>query len=499
PEPQPTVEPEPETIAKTDADYLQENPTRALLRIRAAQQPDTILRPWQKDSVKSMEVMGTYLGDGRVLTAGQVAKDATYIELSLPDGSKTAPAQIISYDPDINLAIIGVSHEKDQSIFEDRLALPLGEALRLGDKAEYWGVISGKDPLRIPISVKSGDTVDMMPRLMLQSPQSILKDESFGYPIVSEGKLVGLSSGFNAEQQTFSAINGELIARFLKREAQQAHSVPVLGISITPVDDPVMSRYLQLDEGESGVYLSEVSPLSAAQSAGLQPGDVILAVKDYKIDNQGQVQHPLYGRISVHALLRSLLPLGESLSLHIKRKGEEMDISVPLNRDAAEKAPIPSLKVKEQVRYIIHGGLLFQPLSTNYLDALKAAANGTLPEEFLTLKARSQELIDKGYQELSALSLVIPSPAVLGYESLAYCLVEQVNGKAVTSFDQLAQLLDEPTSNGITSISINKPPYTIYLKQADAQQSNDLIRRKAIPQLRQLNRNSTKDCNSAQQ
>lgn len=488
PEPkvEPTPPPAPEPIVKTDADFLQENPTRALLRVRAAQQADTILQPWQKDGVKSMEVMGIYLGDSLVLTAGQAAKDATYIELSLPDGSITVPAKVVSYDPDIQLALISVLNGKDKSIFEDRIALPLGDPMRLGDKAEYWGVISGKEPLRITINAKGGASADMMPRLMLQSPQSLPKDETFGYPIVRDGKLAALSSGFNPDQQAFSAINGELIKRFIDAEERIAHSVPVIGIGITPVDDPIMSKYLQLGEGESGVYLSEITPLSAAEGAGLQKGDVILAINDYKIDNQGTVQHPLYGRISVHALLRSMLPLGESLTMHLSRQGKRIDLNVPLNRDAAEKALIPTLQIGEQPRYIIHGGLLFQPLSTNYLEALKKAASSTLPEEYLTLEDRTPELLDKGYQELSGLTFVIPSPAVLGYEKLAYCLVEQVNGKAVTSFDELARLLDEPTSNGITSISINKPPFTIYLKQMDAQQSNDLIRRKAIPRLRQM-------------
>ncbi len=502
PAPEPVVEPQPEPqaelVVKTAADLLQENPTRALLRVRAAQQPNTILQPWQKGDVKNMELMGIYMGDGLVLTAGQVAQDATYIELSLPDGSKTVPAKLVSYDPDVQLALISVLNGKDKSIFEDRLALPLGEAMRLGDRAEYWGVISGKEPLRIPVHAKGGAVVELMPRLVLQSPQSLPKDETFGYPIVRDGKLVALSSGFNKDQQAFSAINGEMIKRFLDAEERTAHSVPVLGISLTPVDDPVMSKYLQLDASQSGVYLSDVSPIGAAHDADVQQGDVILAIDDYDIDNQGTVQHPLYGRISVQALLRSMLPLGESITLHISRKGELMDIKVPLTRIAADEALIPSLQVGEQPRYLIHGGLLFQPLSTNYITALQELAGGTLPEEFLTLKARSPELLDKGYKELTALTFVIPSPAVLGYEKLAYCLVEQVNGKSVTSFDELARLLDEPTANGITSISLNKPPYTIYLKQMDAEQSNDLIRRKAIPRLRQMQRYKNDTCNQAQ-
>lgn len=476
---------------KTAADYLQENPTRALLSVKSALQSYTMMRPWQKNDINNMQVMGVYLGDGLVLTAGQVANDPTYMEISLPDGSQTVPAKVISYDADLQLALVSVAHEKDASIFESRIALPLGEPLKVGDAAEYWGSVSGTEPLRIPITSKGSEaTGTTMPRIALQSPQSLPKGETFGYPIVREGQLVALSTGFNSDKQSFLGINAELIKRFVEAKASIGHKAPMLGLHLVKIDDPVMSKYLQLPEGRSGLYISKVDPLGAAAEAGLKAEDVILSIDGYEIDKQGTVQHPLYGRLGAQSLLRSIRPLGESVSLEISRMGELEKIEVKLTRVAAEKALIGELGVGERPRYLIHGGLLFQPLSRNYLNELQEAAKGNLPEEYLTLEDRNQKLIEEGYSELTALTYVIPSPAVLGYEKLGYCFVEKVNGKTVHSFDELAVLLDEPTANGITSISINKSPYTIYIKQKDAAASNDMIRRNAIPRLRQMKSNS---------
>lgn len=480
-------QPTPEPPEKTAADWLQENPTRALLSVKAALQSYTLMRPWQKNDINNMQVMGVYLGDGLVLTAGQVARDATYMEISLPDGSQTVPAQVVSYDADLQLALVSVAHEKDSSIFESRIALPVGDALKVGDHAEYWGSVSGTEPLRIPITSKGSEAAGTtMPRIALQSPQSLPKGETFGYPIVRDGKLVALSTGFNSDKQSFLGINAELIKRFIEAKASLGHKAPVLGITFTNIDDPVMSRYLLLPEGRSGLYISKVSPIGAAADAGLKAEDVILSIEGYQIDKQGTVQHPQYGRLGAQSLLNSIKPLGESISLEISRMGEVETIQVQLTRVAAQKALIGQMGVGERPRYLIHGGLIFQPLSKNYLSELQEAAKGNLPEEYLTLEERSKELMEEGYSELTALSYVIPSPAVLGYEKLGYCFVEKVNGKTVHNFDELAVLLDEPTANGITSISINKSPYTIYLKQKDAAASNDMIRRSAIPKLRQM-------------
>ncbi len=490
PEPKldPIPEPEPEPVVASPAELLQENPTRALLRVNAAQQKENMLRPWQKESVNYMQTMGVYLGDGLVLTAGQVAQNATYIELRLPDDTLIVPAKVVSYDPDINLALVSVLNEKDAAIFSNRIALPLGNPLHTGDKAEYWGSIAGQDPLRIPVEAKGSSSSQLMPRLLLQSPQNRPKDETFGYPIVRDGKLVALSSGFDTDKQSFIAINGELIKRFVSAEPSISNSVPVLGIGASNVNDPVMNKYLQLDESQGGLYISEVNPIGAAQNAGLQKDDVIIAINDLSVDKQGTIQHPSYGRLDARILLRSMAPAGESIKLSISRQGETMDIDIPLDREAADKALIPTMAVGEQARYLIHGGLLFQPLNRDYINALQAAANGNLPEELLALNDMTEDMLEKGYTELTGLTYIIPCPAMLGYEKLAYCLVEQVNGKPVRSFDELATLLDEPTENGITSISINKAPYTIYLKQKDAGTSNDLIRRSGIPRLRQMKR-----------
>lgn len=468
--------PEPAVLESIDT-------TLCLLEVAATHQDYNLVRPWEKDDISENRYMGVYLGDGKVLTYGDAAKAATYIELRLPDGSQPVPAKVIRYNRDLNLALLTVTHEADASLFANRKPLELGSALSIGAQAEFWGSVQGVAPARIPVTVESSDNgPDNMLSLTLKAAAPIPSgNNTRGLPIVQDGKLCALTSGYDQENLVFSAINAELIQRFLTLEHAEA---PTLGLCFSKVDDPVFRRYLKLDDKQGGLYIWEVIPDSAAQAAGLQKGDVLTAIGDLPIDTQGRCRHPLYGTIEASAILRGLKPVGEHLTLTICRNGEQQTLNVSLNRDALDNHLIGQQQAGEPPRYIVYGGLLFQPLTAQYLETVMQAARGSLPLQFLELEDRDAELKAEGRKELVALTLVIPTPATLSYEDCSFCLVEKVNGKVCTDFAHFAELLDEPTESGLITLSLNKPPYTIALNRDLAETCNRALQAQAIPHLR---------------
>ncbi len=458
-------------------------PSSSLVEVTATVQDYNLLRPWEKQEGSTTQAMGVYLGDGKVLTNGVSVRAATYVEISLPDHSRRAAARVLRVDPDLNLALLSVAREQDADLFDSRVAQTVGEPLRLGDTAELWSIIRGVIPVELSVTAESGTEGSTIPRLQMQSAQPMPQGIAAGLPVVKEGKLVALSTGYHPQTQTFTCTNAEMIRRFLSRGEDDAVGTPVLGARFIGLDDPVFREYLKLQPEQGGLYLGHVKPGGAAEGAGLQEGDVVMAIDGTPVDTQGRCQHPLYGLVSAKSLVHSIKSVGEHLTLTISRDGQVQDIDVPLNRDAIEKALLGEDKPGVQPRYIMWGGLLFQPLTSTYLQALRATAKG-LPLPFLEIDRREKELREKGYKELVALTLVIPTPATLGYDSLGFCLVEAVNGEPVYSFSEFARKLDAPTPDGIVELQLNKPPYRIYLDRQTVEKSNDIIRRSAIPRLR---------------
>lgn len=466
-------------------------PARSLLDISTTRQDYNRLRPWEKANPSSGSFMGVYLGQGRVLTVGRAARAATYMEIALPDQSRRVTARVLKYDEGLELALLTVEHPEDASIFDSMPALEIGSPLSLGQSAELWSLVQGVTPVSTGLVAESADEGARFPQLSMRSEKPLPSGVSVGLPILKEGRIVGLITGVDNRDQSVNCVNAELISRFLDASTPHGDSTPVVGVSFAELDDPIFAKYLKLSPEQGGLYVNEVMPGSAAQAAGIRKGDVLTSIDGLQLDKLGRCKHPLYGLISAQEVIRSLKPLGQQISLGISRDGQQLELPVQLNRDAVDKSLFGVELPGVAPRYIMWGGLLFQPASSTYLQELENRAH-SLPLPILSLKDREQELMAEGRTELVLLTLVIPTPATLSYDTLGFCLVEKVNGKRIHNFAEFAELLDTPTPDGLVELTLNRSPYTIHIDRQTAEAANDLIRRRAIPRLRQMGGSSGK-------
>lgn len=443
------------------------------------------LMPWEKQQASSARLNGVYLGQGRVLTLGSSMALANYVEISLPDSSKTVTARVQRFDTDLNLALLVVDNLEDATIFETRVPLDLGTPMSRTAKAELLCTLNGTQSVAIPLQGEIGTADKGLPRLQMRADQAVPGNYSHGAPVVKDGRLVGLSAGYNSSSRQVKVINADLIARFLNADGTTPCGVPLMGVSLAELTDPVFRRYLKLAEDRTGVYLCDVEPTGAAAAAGLQKGDVLTSVEGLSIDNRGRCNLPAYGLLDVTTVVRYLKPLGQTMRLTYSRDGQEHEVEMPLNRDAEEKALIRTEVSGVAPRYLVWGGLVFQPLTTNYLEALKTEAKA-LPIEFLKLEDEEAALQERGYRELTALTLVVPTKATLGYDSCNFCVVEKVNGREVHTFDEFVACLNEPTESGMVELSINKAPYRIYMERSAAEAANAEMKRAGILKLSRL-------------
>lgn len=443
------------------------------------------LMPWEKQQASSARLNGVYLEQGRVLTLGSSMALANYVEISLPDSSKTVTARVQRFDTDLNLALLVVDNLEDATIFETRVPLDLGTPMSRTAKAELLCTLNGTQSVAIPLQGEIGTADKGLPRLQMRADQAVPGNYSHGAPVVKDGRLVGLSAGYNSSSRQVKVINADLIARFLNADGTTPCGVPLMGVSLAELTDPVFRRYLKLAEDRTGVYLCDVEPTGAAAAAGLQKGDVLTSVEGLSIDNRGRCNLPAYGLLDVTTVVRYLKPLGQTMRLTYSRDGQEHEVEMPLNRDAEEKALIRTEVSGVAPRYLVWGGLVFQPLTTNYLEALKTEAKA-LPIEFLKLEDEEAALQERGYRELTALTLVVPTKATLGYDSCNFCVVEKVNGREVHTFDEFVACLNEPTESGMVELSINKAPYRIYMERSAAEAANAEMKRAGILKLSRL-------------
>ena len=234
---------------------------------------------------------------GLVLTNHHVIDNSTRIVVTLSD-QRSIDATVIGSDPGTDIALLELEEA------DNLTQMPLGdsESLRVGDF-----VLAIGNPFGLAHTVTSG-IVSALGRSItretrregrpspiedfIQTDASINPGNSGGALVNMRGELVGVPSnilsrsgdnagiGFAIPTSIASEIMRQLVAFGEVRRGR-------LGVVVGGVDQELADT-LGLDEA-AGAIVTEVIPDSAAEKAGIEPGDVIVRINDKKIENSSDL------------------------------------------------------------------------------------------------------------------------------------------------------------------------------------------------------------------
>ena len=100
---------------------------------------------------------------------------------------------------------------------------------------------------------------------------------------------------------------------------------------------------------------------------GLHVGDIVTAVANNEIDQNGNYVDPLYGKIEFTNLLTAHAYAGDVVPFRIQRNGKPIQLNVTLEHRDAKNYVSPPYNLDQPPRYYVLGGLIFQELSRQYL------------------------------------------------------------------------------------------------------------------------------------
>lgn len=235
--------------------------------------------------------------DGYILTNSHVIRDgqANSIEVVFNDGEK-AKAELLWNDTTLDLAVIKadrsgltpveIGDSEEVTVGDKAIAIgnPLGMDLQ---STLTSGYISG---LNRSITLANGMQMDGF----IQTDAAINPGNSGGALLNAEGKLVGINTAKAGEGEGIGfAIPINLAMPIVDQIVQTGAYEPVLlGISGIDVGRYKMAVGQDLPVNE-GVVIMEVQNNSPADAAGLQRGDIITAIDDYKTPNMNQLKKAL--------------------------------------------------------------------------------------------------------------------------------------------------------------------------------------------------------------
>ncbi|MDR2075380.1 MAG: DegQ family serine endoprotease [Desulfovibrio sp.] len=264
--------------------------------------------------------------DGYIVTNNHVIEEADAIRVSMGRVGKedTYEARLIGADPMTDLALIKIEASGlPFLVFGDSDALEVGEwVVAIGsplglDHTVTAGIISAKGR-----SIQSGPYDDF-----LQTDASINQGNSGGPLINMDGQVVGINTAIAHRAQGIgfaipSSMAQEIIATL--REHRKV-SRGWLGVTIQNVDEAT-AKALGLDKA-AGALVNSVLEGQPAEKAGIQSGDVILAINGREIED---TEHLL-------RVVAQLAP-GSRAALILWREGQRQTVSLTVEERGAAQA-----------------------------------------------------------------------------------------------------------------------------------------------------------------
>ena len=238
---------------------------------------------------------------GQVVTNNHVIAGATNITVTLYGQSSSLPAKLIGTDPTDDVALLQIENApanltpvtfgKSSSLQVGDAVIAIGNALGLSLKTPTVtsGIVSALGRTVQAGSPTSNAVEDLTS--MIQTDAAINSGNSGGPLVDSAGQVIGMdtavasSSAGNAPAQNIGfAIPSDRIISLLpqlRRGGTVSQPKAFLGVYITTLNSQLKSEYNFVPN--SGAVVMQVEPGSPAQIAGIQAGDVIVAIDGQKI------------------------------------------------------------------------------------------------------------------------------------------------------------------------------------------------------------------------
>jgi S1-C subfamily serine protease len=405
-----------------------------------AQQPDYLV-PWNPGNVGGGVGAGFVISGKRIMTNAHVVSNATFITV-VKEGDPTPwEARVLHVAHDCDLAILGVYDEK---FFEGTKPLEFGGIPELESTVSAYGYPIGGDRLSVTTGVVS--RIDFQPyshsevdsHLAIQIDAAINPGNSGG-PVMQNGKVVGVAfQGFSGAvaQNVGYMIPTPVVRRFLQDVEDGSYDRYMdLGATYFPILNPAKRKALGIEEPDRGVIIGSVFDGGPAQEK-LQPGDVILSVDGYKVYADGKID--LGGERTEMAEIFERKFKGDKVKLELLRDGAKQDLTIDLDRpwpfDMQARA------YDKRPRFVLVGGLLFQPLNRDFLDAQKDV--DTRLRYFFDFYVSDHLYRER--PEVIVLSEILKDPVNTYAAPFKGGIVDKINGQQIKSLDDVAAAFEQP-------------------------------------------------------
>lgn len=280
--------------------------------------------------------------DGYIVTNYHVIEGADQIDVTLND-NRTFQATVVGTDPNTDLALIKI--EGDEFPF-----IPMGNSddLKLGE----W-VLAVGNPFNLTSTVTAGVVSAKARKIgvyssresiesFIQTDAAINMGNSGGALVNVRGELIGINAALESPTGTYAGYGFAIPTTIVSKVVADLKEYGTVQRALLGIMGGDVSAMLQLEENKNkdfgtleGVYVTDVTDSGGALSAGIESGDIIVAINGKKVKTMTELQEV----IAQHRP-------GDKIKVSILRDKKSKDLTVELKNSQGNTEVVKDRKME---------------------------------------------------------------------------------------------------------------------------------------------------------
>ena len=408
----------------------------SMVKIYSVQNSPDYNNPWNMLGPVSVSGSGCIIKDRRILTNAHVISDQTLIQVRLHGQSRKYEAKVVAVSHEADLALLTVA---DKEFFKGIPALKFGSLPEIQQEAVVYGFPEGGDTLSITKGVISRTEhiyyAHSLIELLATQLDAAVNPGNSGGPVMIDDRIVGVVMGTRRDADNIGyMIPTPIIEHFLTDiEDGRYDGFPDDGIILQNMENEGLKKMYGFKDGQTGDLVRATVPGTPSQGK-LFPGDVILSVEGHPVADDCTVEFRPNERTSLKYYIQRC-HVGGDVEMTILRNGRENTIKLPLTQAWGNSRLVPMTRYDVAPTYYVYGGLVFCPLTLNYLQA-----NDWRPSNLLNYFVN--QIIHREGEEVVIITKVLPSNINNGYQEFVNDRIIEVGGRKILNLVELIKIIE---------------------------------------------------------
>lgn len=394
-------------------------------------------QPWTRRS-QTIQKPGIVVAPGEVLTTAHLLSDHTVVRLQRNGRGVWYDASVKWVDYPVGLALLTTTNAGFwRSLQPARFSKAVSRDGGLQILRWRGGTLESRQAEFNRFTVRNPGPAE--PAHVLLQLTSEIEGAGWGEAVVRGKEFVGLV--FAQGGSFCQAVPAPFIRTVLDAQRKGTYrGIGYFDFTWQMTENPETRRYLKVSGEGRGVVVIDVADKPDVTPV-LRPRDVLLEVDGFAIDSQGDYVDPAYGHLLLENLATRGKWAGDAVRLKVWRGGEALDLDYVLPKIQEAGRLVPESPNDQDPEYLIAGGLVFQPLTRDYLQSWGQDWERMSPFRLAYFR---NEYPSRERPALVILSMVLPDVFNLGYQEVRHLVLERVNGHRVSTLNELDEVLRQP-------------------------------------------------------